>query len=615
MSYRPQTPDNNSYMIEMGDKYSHETSSTGGLLGYDDHTHWRDSDIDRVARSRFVTYFNRLVLFISILSILVFLYESRKPLGSLGDNPPHRLDSDSHQQKLNDSIGQILHPSDHIYRPPTTLYYKWRISTGHRRPDGVLKRVYLVNDDVHHLIEARSGDRLIIHVENAIENGEETVLHWHGLSMRGGNQFDGAVGITQDPIHSGESFVYNFTIAEDEHGTFWWHAHSQTQRADGLFGGLIVHAPVFEDKNALVNSQPEVSEEQLLLVGDWYHRSASDVLAWYMRAGSFGNEPVPDSLVLNGHGAYSCSDAVPARPLDCEQRQQIGLYISHNTRLRIINTGSLAALKIRTPGNLMKPLTVDGGIEVEGSDIRVSEVGTLWPGQRLDVMLASGQAGLFEIEMSRENFKYVNPALSFDHTFPLEWSPVSEFVATKASTTNTLNLKHLTPASSVALAPKAEQTIVLYSLTQKLSHLRNIPHGFVNNTYWTPQSPPLISLNRTDYDEHQLVPFIRRNTTVDIVLNNLDEDSHPFHLHGYNFYILGTYSTTFSWGSWNPYETEESPGGPLNLQTPIKRDTVYVPRRGYAVLRLTADNPGVWMFHCHVLWHQNSGMAMAIEVG
>lgn len=44
------------------------------------------------------------------------------------------------------------------------------------------------------------------------------------------------------------------------------------------------------------------------------------------------------------------------------------------------------------------------------------------------------------------------------------------------------------------------------------------------------------------------------------------------------------------------------------------RDTVMVPYRGYAVLRFHAENPGVWVFHCHTLWHMASGMAMVLDV-
>lgn len=45
------------------------------------------------------------------------------------------------------------------------------------------------------------------------------------------------------------------------------------------------------------------------------------------------------------------------------------------------------------------------------------------------------------------------------------------------------------------------------------------------------------------------------------------------------------------------------------------RDTVYIPRRGHAVLRFRADNPGVWLFHCHILWHLGSGMGLLVDVG
>jgi FtsP/CotA-like multicopper oxidase with cupredoxin domain len=47
----------------------------------------------------------------------------------------------------------------------------------------------------------------------------------------------------------------------------------------------------------------------------------------------------------------------------------------------------------------------------------------------------------------------------------------------------------------------------------------------------------------------------------------------------------------------------------------VRKDTVSVPRRGYVVLRFKAGNEGVWMLHCHLLWHMGSGMAMGIQVG
>ena len=53
----------------------------------------------------------------------------------------------------------------------------------------------------------------------------------------------------------------------------------------------------------------------------------------------------------------------------------------------------------------------------------------------------------------------------------------------------------------------------------------------------------------------------------------------------------------------------------LELLRPLRKDTVMVPRRGFVVVRFRAGNKGIWMFHCHVLVHQASGMAMGLHIG
>lgn len=154
----------------------------------------------------------------------------------------------------------------------------------------------------------------------------------------------------------------------------------------------------------------------------------------------------------------------------------------------------------------------------------------------------------------------------------------------------------------------------------------------MNRTSWRPQSSPLLSMPRERWDVNQLIPWIplspeaahrtrskgRPGKWVDIIINNLDDGSHPFHLHGYNFYILYSHRSEHGWGSYTPYDTS-SGGVPsqldLNLANPLLKDTVAVPRRGFVILRFWADNPGIWMFHCHVLFHQASGMAMGFAIG
>jgi hypothetical protein len=41
---------------------------------------------------------------------------------------------------------------------------------------------------------------------------------------------------------------------------------------------------------------------------------------------------------------------------------------------------------------------------------------------------------------------------------------------------------------------------------------------------------------------------------------------------------------------------------------------VYIPAKGYVVLRFRAENEGIWVFHCHILWHHAGGMLMAFQV-
>jgi FtsP/CotA-like multicopper oxidase with cupredoxin domain len=94
--------------------------------------------------------------------------------------------------------------------------------------------------------------------------------------------------------------------------------------------------------------------------------------------------------------------------------------------------------------------------------------------------------------------------------------------------------------------------------------------------------------------------------------------------HGHNFYVLATYRSVDGWGSYDPWDTTRPPpglddyvptdtAGPYDLSRAVLRDTVQIPRRGYAVLRFRADNPGVWLFHCHVMWHLAGGMAMVVD--
>jgi len=360
----------------------------------------------------------------------------------------------------------------------------------------------------------------------------------------------------------------------------------------------------------------------VIMINDWYHRSADDALRWYMRSGSFGMEPVPDSILINGRGAFNCSHIIPARPVECVSRLGAKLpnmrFEANNLyRLRFVNAGMLAGVSISIPGIAMTIIEVDGGEQIEPR--KATTLGILYPGQRVDVLVRWPAAGDDEIQIALDEdaFRYPNPALATVQTFPIK---VSGFISSKQQPPKPrhIDLLNVSPLISHDIPLIADRIIVLYTTTLKLARLSNIPHGFINHTTWSPQSPPLNQLPRAQFNHDQLVPFIPLTSPplwIDIVLNNLDEDDHPFHLHGHAPFVLQTHSEGWGYGSWNPFETDVPPGGDLDLSRVVKRDTFIVPRRGYVVLRFKADNVGIWMFHCHVLWHLGSGMAMGFEIG
>ncbi|KIV83645.1 hypothetical protein PV11_05649 [Exophiala sideris] len=544
----------------------------------------------------------------------------------------------------------IFHPEEHVSRPPTTLTYSWTITKGYRSPDGVRKEVYLINDQlIGETIEARSGDRLVVNVTNQL-TGEGLAMHWHGLRMVGANDMDGAVGLTQNPIPPGSTFLYNFTIGEEEFGTFWYHGHEKTQRDDGLYGGLIVHRPLEQcDEKKIYDYDQEI----LLMIGDWYHRPSTDVLAWYMNSRSFGNEPVPDSLIVNGKGNYDCNMAVPARPVECtapEQRlalPELQLVNGRHYRLRLVNTGSLTGFSMGINNATLSPVQVDGGHEIVSAEAQ--KIGIVYPGERADAILRTHDSDgrrFLEIEMDDENFKYPNPALDPQQNFPVktisddlhDWKDLR-------SSIEYYNLQAAVSNSTVPVSwPEEVRKFVIYTTTLKLARYRNIPMGFVNHTSWQPQaSPPepLISLSREQYDRNQLsphIPLFRNDSAlndpsagwVELVINNLDDGGHPFHLHGHSFYIVSVFPHPRAWTSekspftpggtslynYNPFKAapKDSPAGEYNLLDPPLKDVVFVPSRGYAVIRFRADNKGIWMMHCHVGWHLGSGMAMSWDI-
>lgn len=140
-------------------------------------------------------------------------------------------------------------------------------------------------------------------------------------------------------------------------------------------------------------------------------------------------------------------------------------------------------------------------------------------------------------------------------------------------------------------------------------------YAFFNDiTFVRPKVPTLytvmtsgnLSTDPTVYgvNTHPLV--LEHNQVVEIVLNNRDPGKHPFHLHGHDFQVL-TRGDDES-GDWDPEALRN--GSVTYPATPMRRDTVLVRPNGHFVIRFRSDNPGVWLFHCHIEWHVDSGLVL-----
>ncbi len=106
-------------------------------------------------------------------------------------------------------------------------------------------------------IRVTEGDTCRFVVTN--EPPESTAVHWHGLRLP--NNMDGVPYLTQDPIKTGETFTYEFTIREGNAGSHMYHSHHNAaeQVTKGLLGAFIV-----EEKDESQRYQVDVDYTMIL---------------------------------------------------------------------------------------------------------------------------------------------------------------------------------------------------------------------------------------------------------------------------------------------------------------------------------------------------------------
>ncbi|XP_065091239.1 uncharacterized protein LOC135712206 [Ochlerotatus camptorhynchus] len=123
---------------------------------------------------------------------------------------------------------------------------------------------------------------------------------------------------------------------------------------------------------------------------------------------------------------------------------------------------------------------------------------------------------------------------------------------------------------------------------------------------------------REEFCECSHVLQVPLNSSVEMVL--IDEGftfdaNHPFHLHGHAFRVVGMERLAGNISAEEVKRLDEEGKIKRRLKGAPIKDTVTIPDGGYTIIRFIANNPGYWLFHCHIEFHAEIGMALVLKVG
>ncbi|KAI9672072.1 MAG: hypothetical protein M1831_001885 [Alyxoria varia] len=394
---------------------------------------------------------------------------------------------------------------------------------------------------------------------------------------------DGAIATSQCAIAPDSKFTYNFTV--DQPGTYWYHSHQRGQYPDGLRGALLVNDPDSPHKN-------KYDEEIVLTLSDWYHDLMPGLIQSFMsRTNPTGAEPVPDTALMND-GQNKTFPVVPGKT-----------YF-----FRIVNIGAFAAQYLWFEGHDMQIVEVDGVYTKPSKAERIYVTAA----QRYGVLVTarSNTNANFPIvgSMDQDLFDAVPPTLNPNVTGWLVYDdkkslPDAKFI----DEFDEFDDFDLVPYDEEPLLENVDKTVELTVAMNNLGDGAN--YAFFNDiTYTAPRVPSLytalstgeMASNPEIYGVNTNSFVLAHKQVVEIILNNDDPGKHPFHLHGHAFQVIARSAEEAG-----PYVHNET-----FPQKPMRRDTVLVRPNGNFVIRFRSDNPGVWLFHCHIEWHVVSGLTV-----
>ncbi|MFG3528083.1 multicopper oxidase domain-containing protein [Streptomyces sp. NPDC047917] len=427
------------------------------------------------------------------------------------------------------------------------------------------------------------GDTLALNLANHLP--EETSLHWHGLNVR--NDMDGVPDVTQAPIKPGAEFAYRFTVPHA--GTYWFHPHTGVQQDRGLYAPLIVEDPreplkydrewvvVLDDwVDGVAGSTPDsVLYELSHGKGGMHHGSANG-------SGGHGSPAKPAkpkgrtgptrlaegsySELLDSHGGdvaypyYLINGRTPKAPTSFAAKP------GDRIRLRIINAGGDTAFRVALGGHRMT-ITHTDGYPVRH---RTTDALLLGMGERYDVVVTAGD-GVFPLTALAEGKNATALALlrTGKGTAP------TASVRPRELDGELVEAYGLWPDPSMELSRRKPDRIHRFKLT-----------GNMRAYNW--------AFDHTPYDPHQRHP-VWAGERVRLEFYNATEMWHPIHLHGHSFGVVGP--------AGRRHEATERGRAEW-----ARKDTAIVRPNSSLAVEFDANNPGLWMLHCHNIYHSDVGM-------
>ncbi|WP_417670020.1 multicopper oxidase family protein [Roseibium sp.] len=402
-------------------------------------------------------------------------------------------------------------------------------------------------------IRARRGETIKVRLINNLEEG--TSIHWHGIRID--NAMDGVSGLTQQAVAPGETFEYEFTSPDA--GTYWYHAHNKSwnQVGRGLYGPLIIE----EDTQVF-----DRDHDLTLLLDDWrldqdgklHLESFGSMMDW-SHAGRLGNW-----LTVNGK-------SLPSYTLNAGEAYRLRLVNAANARILELDLAGLGARIVALDGQALEaPMDAPEGPFPLG------------PAQRADIIMVpkAGQALALREVSGNAPFDVAQ--------FPVSPGSTDQqsHAAMPVLPVNSLPEPDLSKARELTLHMTGGAMGMMGAMTYKGAPLtREIMR----------ETGQLWAFNGVANLPEQSFFAAERGETIAVTVRNDTAFAHAMHSHGHHFRIL-----------------EQSL--PLAPDMNTWRDTFLIAPGETTKIAFVADNPGKWLFHCHMLEHAAAGMTTWFEV-